>query len=164
VLKNRAYIGIGSNLNDPVAQVQRALTALATLAHCSLESASSLYTNPPMGPQDQPDYVNAVAALDTGLTAQQLLQALLGVEQQFGRERDKAEHWGPRVIDLDLLVFGDEQIDEPNLKVPHSGIPERNFVLLPLAEIAPELNIPGQGVVADLARGFDSSELQIVSN
>ena len=101
-----AYIGIGSNLNDPVAQVRAACNALALIPETRLLAASSLYSNPPMGPQDQPDYVNAVAALHTRLSPRDLLSALLAAELAAGRDRNKFEHWGPRVLDLDLLVHG----------------------------------------------------------
>ncbi len=157
-----AYIGIGSNLNDPVSQVRVACDALASIPDTRLLAASSLFSNPPMGPQDQPDYVNAVAAVRTGLSPRDLLSALLALEQAAGRDRAKAEHWGPRVLDLDLLVYGAQCVDERDLTVPHPGISERNFVLLPLLEIAPDLDIPGLGKVADLAKAMNPADLHVI--
>jgi 2-amino-4-hydroxy-6-hydroxymethyldihydropteridine diphosphokinase len=113
-----------------------------------------------MGPADQPDYVNAVAGLLTRLTPPDLLSELLGIERHMGRRRQSVSRWGPRVIDLDLLLYGDRIIDTRNLSVPHPGISERNFVLFPLLDIAPELAIPGQGKVSTMAGGLDSSALQ----
>ena len=121
---------------------------------------SGLYRNPPMGPAGQPDYVNAVAGLLTRLAPENLLSELSNIEQRMGRQRQPAGRWGPRVIDLDLLLYGDQMIEAPNLSLPHPGISERNFVLFPLLDIAPELAIPGQGKVATMAGGLDSSALQ----
>ena len=132
----RVYLGLGSNLAQPAAQLQAALTALAALPKSTLVSVSSLYASKPLGPADQPDYVNAVAALDTALEPLQLLDALQQIEQQQGRQR-KAERWGPRTLDLDILLFGERVIDEPRLQVPHYHLQERAFVLYPLAELAP---------------------------
>lgn len=148
-----AYVGLGSNLDDPAAQVRTALAALERLPGTRRVAASRLYSNPPMGPQDQPDYVNAVAALETTLDADALLEALQGIEREQGRVR--GERWGPRRIDLDLLVYGDTRIARPGLSVPHPGIAERAFVLLPLAEIAPTLDIPGLGPVRRLLDRID---------
>ncbi|MGD8843176.1 MAG: 2-amino-4-hydroxy-6-hydroxymethyldihydropteridine diphosphokinase [Gammaproteobacteria bacterium] len=145
-----AWIGLGSNLNDPVQQVKTALAELGGLVDCSLCAVSSLYRSPPMGPADQPDYVNAVARLRTRLPAAALLDALQGIEARHGRRRGR--RWGERTLDLDLLVYGREVIDTRRLTVPHPGIAERNFVLYPLAELAPGLVIPGVGAVADLLK------------
>ena len=144
-----AYIGIGANLGTPRTQVLDALEALAGLPHSRLLRQSSLYRSPPMGPADQPDYINAVAALETRLSPSELLQALLELERRHGRVRH-GERWGPRTLDLDILLYGDRVIREPHLTVPHPGIQARAFVLYPLAEIAPDLRIPGQGALADL--------------
>ncbi len=144
-----AFIGLGSNLDDPVAQIKRAFELLATIPDTEVVAQSSLYQSPPFGPVEQPDFVNAVAKVQTFLDAPTLLQQLQGIERSQGRIR--GERWGPRILDLDLLVFSDQEIDEPNLEIPHPGIAERNFVLLPLREIAPELVIPGLGSVSDLA-------------
>ncbi len=143
------YIGLGSNLADPAEQVERAFEFLESVPEISLLSKSSLYRSGAMGPVDQPDYVNAVAKVSTTLDARALLLALQRIECLRGRKR--GVRWGPRVLDLDLLVYGDEQIDELRLKVPHPGIAERNFVLLPLLEVAPNLTLPGLGRIADIS-------------
>jgi 2-amino-4-hydroxy-6-hydroxymethyldihydropteridine diphosphokinase len=153
-----AHIGLGSNLDDPPVQILRALDALIHLPATRLLAASSLYGNPPMGPQDQPDYVNAAAALETRLSAQALLAELHAVERAHGRVRN-GEHWGPRTLDLDLITYGLAVIDEPGLVVPHPGASVRAFVLLPLAEITPDLLIPGHGPVRELLDGIDTSGL-----
>lgn len=137
----RCYIGLGANLVEPVAQLQAAVTALGQLPETELVQVSRFYSSKPMGPQDQPDYVNAVAALDTRLTPLALLHALQQIELAHGRQR-KAERWGPRTLDLDILLFGMQQIDHPELTVPHYGMQLREFVLYPLAELAPDLILP----------------------
>ncbi|NQY26546.1 MAG: 2-amino-4-hydroxy-6-hydroxymethyldihydropteridine diphosphokinase [Piscirickettsiaceae bacterium] len=137
---SQVYIGLGSNLGDPIAQVKSAIAALNNLECVSVIACSSLYASPPMGPQDQPDYINAVAELATRLSAHELLDQLQAVEQQQGRMRNR--HWGERTLDLDLLVYGERVIDDDRLHVPHPGIALRSFVLYPLAEIAPDLEIP----------------------
>lgn len=144
-----AYVGVGSNLDDPVARVRQGCTALAELPETSFAACSGLWRSAPMGPPDQPDFVNAVAAFLTRLAPGELLERLQALETAHGRERDHAR-WGPRVLDLDLLVLGGLVVDEPGLHIPHPGIPERNFVLLPLAEIAPHLVVPGMGSVSKL--------------
>ena len=145
-----AYVAIGSNLSDPQARVLEAFERLRALpATCSV-LRSRLYKTRPMGPQDQPYFVNAAAGLLTQLTARELLDGLLGIEQAMGRNRQ--ERWGPRVIDLDLIWLLGETIDEPGLTVPHPGVSSRNFVLYPLADIAPTLAIPGHGNVLELSR------------
>lgn len=137
----RVYIGLGSNLAEPVQQLGAALAALDRLPDCRLAAVSSLYASDPLGPPDQPRYVNAVAALDCALAPLQLLDALQGIEREQGRVR-KAERWGPRTLDLDILLFGDLQLDEERLSVPHYHMHARAFVLYPLAEIAPDLRLP----------------------
>ncbi|MGM0594928.1 MAG: 2-amino-4-hydroxy-6-hydroxymethyldihydropteridine diphosphokinase [Pseudomonadota bacterium] len=138
---SRAYIGLGSNLNDPVAQLGQALDALRQLADSRLTAVSRLYRSDPMGPPGQPDYVNAVAMLDTRMEPLLLLDALQQIEQAQGRVRS-GERWGPRTLDLDLLLYGAEVIDHPRLQVPHPQLRQRSFVLVPLAELAPELTLP----------------------
>ncbi|MCC7412549.1 MAG: 2-amino-4-hydroxy-6-hydroxymethyldihydropteridine diphosphokinase [Gammaproteobacteria bacterium] len=144
----RAYIGLGSNLDDPVAQVRRGAQALARLPDSALVAVSSLYRTPPMGPADQPDFINAVATVDTGLAPEALLDALQAIELAQGRRRTR--HWGERTLDLDILLYGDRVIASPRLRVPHPGIARRAFVLAPLAELAPDLCIPAHGGVAAL--------------
>lgn len=155
-----AYVAIGSNLNHPRERVLEALERMRELSATLSVLRSRLYLTRPLGPQDQPHYVNAAAGLLTRLTARDLLSALLGIERSMGR--DRGERWGPRVIDLDLVWMLDSVIDEPGLKVPHPGVSTRNFVLYPLADIAPTIIIPGMGSVLDLksAAGSDGiSEL-----
>ena len=153
-----AYIGLGSNLDDPAAQVAAAIDALANLPESSLRAVSSFYRNPPMGPQDQPDYVNAVVALDTRLAPRVLLDAMQAIERAQGRDRS-GQRWGPRTIDLDLLIYGDSVVDEDHLTVPHSGLCERAFVLVPLAEIAPHVAIPGQPALVTLLAAVDRASV-----
>ena len=137
----RVYIALGSNLANPLHQVQSALNALAELPQTTLIATSSLYRTPPLGPQDQPDYLNAVVALDTDLSAENLLDHTQKIELEHGRVR-KDERWGPRTLDLDILLFGDEIINTERLTVPHYDMKNRQFMLYPLAEIAPELRFP----------------------
>lgn len=134
-----AYIGLGSNLSTPVEQVSQALSELATLPLSRLVATSSLYASRPVGPQDQPDFINAVAALQTRLSPLALLDQLQALEQQHRRQRMR--HWGPRTLDLDLLLYGQLSIDVPRLRVPHPQMVKRAFVLVPLAEIAPTLRM-----------------------
>ena len=137
----RVYIGLGSNLATPLEQLRSALATLAAQPQTDLIAQSSFYSSDPLGPADQPRYVNAVAALDTELSPLALLDALQTIELEQGRTR-KAERWGPRTLDLDILLFGERQLDEPRLTVPHYHMHARAFVLYPLAEIAPTLNLP----------------------
>jgi len=154
-----AYVALGSNLDHPRAQVERAMAALHELPDTRLVSCSSLYRTRPFGPVEQPDFVNAVAGVLTQLDPAALLAHLKALEARMGRERPVVR-WGPRRIDLDLLVHGGSRIAEPDLQVPHPGIAERAFVLVPLAEIAPELAIPGLGRVRDLLARVDSADLE----
>lgn len=144
-----AYVGIGSNLSDPHSQVRRAFEALARLPNTSLISRSPLYRTPPFGGVAQPAFVNAAAGLLTQLSPEDLLAGLRALEKMLGREPPR-ERWGPRVIDLDLLVVGRETRDTETLKLPHPGIAERDFVLYPLSDIAPDLDVPGLGAVSRL--------------
>jgi 2-amino-4-hydroxy-6-hydroxymethyldihydropteridine diphosphokinase len=152
-----AYVAIGSNLNDPSAQVRTAFGNLAALPGTRLVLRSGLYVTRPMGPQDQPDFVNAAAGLLTQLRPRVLMAQLLRIEESMGRRRQ--ERWGPRVIDLDLIWMPGETIDEPGLTLPHPGVSTRNFVLYPLAEIAPTLAIPGHGRVSQLLRAVGDEGL-----
>jgi 2-amino-4-hydroxy-6-hydroxymethyldihydropteridine diphosphokinase len=144
-----AYVGVGSNLAEPESQVRRALAALAGIPDTRVEAASPLYRTAPFGPVQQPPFVNAVAGLVTRLSPEHLLERLRALELQLGRQPPR-ERWGPRVIDLDLLVVGRETRHGDALTLPHPGIAQRDFVLFPLADIAPQLEIPGVGVVAAL--------------
>ncbi|QQZ30026.1 2-amino-4-hydroxy-6-hydroxymethyldihydropteridine diphosphokinase [Thiothrix subterranea] len=136
------YIGLGSNLGNPVANLHSALKHLAGAEGVELRGVSRFYTSKPMGPQDQPDYVNAVAGVLTQLPAHALLQTLFAVERAHGRVRNAALRWGPRTLDLDLLLYGDAMIDTPDLRIPHPGIGERSFVVLPLLDLAPHRVLP----------------------
>lgn len=152
-----AYIGIGSNLDTPAEQVSRGISALTAIPETMLVLQSSRYASAPMGPTDQPDYVNAVAALLTQLEPSALLSELQAIERAHGRTPD-GERWGPRILDLDLLAFADMILTGSELTVPHPGIMERSFVLLPWAEIAPCCRVPGLGSVNELAKLIESSE------
>jgi 2-amino-4-hydroxy-6-hydroxymethyldihydropteridine diphosphokinase len=143
-----AYVAIGSNLNHPRERVLEALTRLSQLPAIHSVLASQLYRSHPMGPQDQPEYVNAAAGFVTQLTPRELLDALLDLERSMGRHR--GERWGPRIIDLDLIWMVGSPTEQPGLSLPHPGVSSRNFVLYPLADIAPMLKIPGLGLVLDL--------------
>ncbi|MEO1247112.1 MAG: 2-amino-4-hydroxy-6-hydroxymethyldihydropteridine diphosphokinase [Pseudomonadota bacterium] len=145
-----AYLAIGSNLSHPIRQLTAALELLRAASGVRVYAASSAYRSAPLGGIEQPDFLNACVALLTRLSARELLRALQAIEEKLGRDRN-VRRWGPRIIDLDLLVFGRERLDEPDLTVPHPGIAARNFVLLPLREIVPDLQIPGLGRVSDLA-------------
>lgn len=146
----KACVGLGSNLDHPARQVELAVEMLHEIRGSRLIRHSSLYRSSPLGGIEQPDFVNAVAIVETRLAPGDFLKELQAIERLRGRE-DERVRWGPRVLDLDLLVYGDRVIDEPGLSVPHPGIGARNFVLLPLREIAPDLDIPGLGRVRDLA-------------
>lgn len=151
-----AWIGLGANLGDAATTVGAAITALDGLPRTRVLQASRLYATPAWGNEDQPPFVNAVAAVETSLAADELLQAMLALEQGFGRVRDAAVHWGPRALDLDLLLYGAQVLDQPGLQVPHPYMHERAFVLVPLAEIAPDLAIPGHGRVRDAVMRVDA--------
>ena len=143
-----AYVAIGSNLEHPRERVIEAMERLAALGAAHALLRSQLYLSRPMGPQDQPDYINAAVGLLTQHSPQEMLAGLLDIERSMGRSR--RERWGPRVIDLDLVWMVDAAVDEPGLTVPHPGVSIRNFVLYPLADIAPTIKIPGIGTVLDL--------------
>lgn len=144
-----AYLGLGSNLADPVNQIRQARVAISAISGVQETAMSSLYSSSPMGPADQPDYVNAVMSVETSLAPHDLLKWLQRIENHQGRVRI-GERWGPRTLDLDILLFGDEIIRSADLIVPHIGIADRAFVLYPLAEIAPHISIPGRGLLQDL--------------
>ncbi|MEX1199960.1 MAG: 2-amino-4-hydroxy-6-hydroxymethyldihydropteridine diphosphokinase [Methylophaga sp.] len=155
-----AYIGLGSNLEAPAEQIKTALTDLQSLPATQLLKTSSLYASPPMGPQDQPDYINAVALLDTTLSAHDLLNALQAIEQQHGRQRKR--HWGERTLDLDILLYGQQMIEDERLSVPHPGLTQRAFVIYPLLEIAGDINIPGHSNLQAIALQCPRGALQQV--
>lgn len=154
-----AYVALGSNLSDPRRQVEAAFRALAGIVGARLVLRSRLWRSQPMGPQDQPEFVNAVAGLVTTQAPRELLSELQAIERRMGRIEPK-ERWGPRLIDLDLLLVGDERADQPELRLPHPGLHQRNFVLYPLAEIAAELWVPGHGRVRALRERVPGAGLE----
>lgn len=157
------YVALGSNLQTPIQQVQRALDELAALDTTRLILKSSLYESAPMGPQDQPQFVNAVAGLLTQLNAAEFLARLQDIEHRMGREKS-LQRWGPRIIDLDLLLHGTTCSDTPELKLPHPGLMSRSFVLAPLAEIAPQLMLPAGLSAAAAAQRVGCDDLRLVSS
>jgi 2-amino-4-hydroxy-6-hydroxymethyldihydropteridine diphosphokinase len=148
----RAYVGLGANLGDREDTIRAAVAALGEEEGVEVVAVSTLRDTEPVGVGEQPRYLNGVAALETTLAARELLDRLLAVEQRFGRVRIPGEH-GPRTLDLDLLLYGDEAIEEPGLTVPHPRLHERRFVLEPLGELAPGLVVPGRGDMESLLRG-----------
>ena len=158
-----AYIGLGSNLDNPRRQVVTAIEELDAIPRTHCSARSSLYRSPPLGPPDQPDYINAAAKLDTTLEAAELLEALQKIERSHGRVRGR-ERWGPRTLDLDILLYGDTRIDAPGLTVPHPGLHERAFVLYPLGEIAVNIEIPGRGKLSALQARCPRGRLEKINN
>ncbi|MEP1469696.1 MAG: 2-amino-4-hydroxy-6-hydroxymethyldihydropteridine diphosphokinase [Halieaceae bacterium] len=157
-----AYIGLGANLDNPAEQLSSAVAAIDALPQSSIQAISSVYSSPPMGPRDQPDYLNAVLALNTLLTPRDLLASLQAIEDAQGRQR--GERWGPRTLDLDILLYGDEVIAETLLQIPHPGLQLRDFVLQPLLEIAGEkLVLPGGEELGTLAADCGEGTLQRTS-
>lgn len=157
-----AYVGLGSNLSDPENQIRSALVTLKSVETFAVKNVSSLYFSRPMGPQDQPDYMNAVISVETDLTALELLDELQKIENQAGRIR-KDNRWGPRILDLDIILFGNDVINNDRLTVPHYGMKEREFVLLPLQEIAPDLILPDNSSIQALSEKISSNGLKIHS-
>jgi 2-amino-4-hydroxy-6-hydroxymethyldihydropteridine diphosphokinase len=150
----RAYVGLGSNLGDREGTIRAAVAALAADPHIDVVAVSALRETDPVGPVEQPQFLNGALALETDLGARELLERLLAVERRFGRVREGVPPQGPRTLDLDLLLFGDESIDEPGLRVPHPRLYERRFALEPLAELAPDVELPGLGPVKEILAGL----------
>lgn len=146
--EHRAFIGLGSNLAAPLTQVTRAVQELAELPHSRLLEQSPWYRSPPMGPADQPDFINGAVLLATGLSPLALLRAMQAIE--LAHERRRERHWGPRTLDLDLLLYDDLTLQDPQLQIPHPGLRQRNFVLYPLADIDPQLTLPSGEPIASL--------------
>lgn len=157
---NRVYLALGSNLADPLHQVQAALDALAVLPQTTLVTTSAFYRTPPYGPPDQPDYLNAAVALDTGLAPEALLDQTQRIELEQGRVR-KDERWGPRTLDLDIMLFGDLTLNTPRLIVPHYDIRNRAFMLVPLLSIAPEITFPDGCRAAEILATLDASAIRL---
>jgi 2-amino-4-hydroxy-6-hydroxymethyldihydropteridine diphosphokinase len=156
------YVGLGSNLSDPEKQIKHAVALLSHIKKTKLSGISSLYFSRPMGPQDQPDYMNAVAALQTELSPLELLDELQAIENKAGRVR-KDNRWGARILDLDILLFDNDIINHQRLTVPHYGLELREFVLLPLAEISPELTLPNGKNILALSQYIDTNGLKVHS-
>lgn len=154
-----AYIGIGSNLDGPVQQVVDAIRELQNLPLSCCTQASSLYANPPMGSQGQPDYINAVVELHTRLQPDELLAELQSIENRHHRKRG-AVQWGPRTLDLDILLYGEQVVNTPDLCIPHPGAHERAFVLYPLMELHDGISIPGRGTIAELVKQVLKGDMQ----
>ena len=155
------YIGLGSNMEQPRQHITTAIEALGKIQSTQTVNVSSLYKSKPVGPQNQDDYVNAVAELETELTPLDLLDNLQEIENEHGRVRK--ERWGPRTLDLDILMFGDDVINNDRLTIPHPEMMNRSFVFVPLAEINPECIIPGKGLLSDLLTNVDQDGLEIIS-
>jgi 2-amino-4-hydroxy-6-hydroxymethyldihydropteridine diphosphokinase len=153
------YVGLGSNLNDPIGHVTRGLRELARIKNTEAVAHSCLYASAPMGPPEQPHYINAVAHLRTALAPLALLDELSEIEQAHGRVRGQ-ERWGPRTLDLDILLYGDREIRSETLIVPHAGLHERAFVLYPLQELAGNLEVPGRGPLRELVQRCPRGELR----
>ena len=158
----RAFVGLGGNVGDVETTLMEAMWSMDSLPQTSIRAQSRLYRSPPWGRGDQPEFLNAVVELQTRLAATILLEALLDIEVRFGRVRASGDRWGPRKLDLDLLAYGEEVIDVPGMHLPHPRLHERGFVLVPLAEIASTLEIPGRGKVADLLAAADVSGIVAV--
>jgi len=156
------YIGLGSNLSNPLQQIKLAVEALSNIKSTEISKVSSLYFSRPMGPQDQPDYMNAVVAITTQLNPLALLDELQSIENNAGRVR-KENRWGARILDLDIILFNNQVINNERLTVPHYGLELREFVLLPLAEISPELALPNGKSVLTLSQNIETNGLKIHS-
>jgi len=159
----RAYIGLGGNIGDVETTLTEAMWAIDSLPQTSIRAQSKFYRSPPWGFTEQPEFLNAVVEVQTRLAPRVLLNFLLDIETRFGRDRSTSEKWGPRELDLDLLVFGEETINEPGMHLPHPHLQERAFVLLPLAEIAPTLVIPGLGrPVSELLDAIEATGVEAI--
>ncbi len=155
------YIGLGSNIDNPVMQIHEAVERIKETPGVVFKRLSNLYQSTPLGPQDQPDFVNAVAEIETNLSARGLLAFLQRIEDTQKRDRS-AERWGPRTIDLDILLFGDERVESSDLSIPHVGLKERAFVVYPLSEIAPQLTLPGGETISDLKAQCPAGKLKLL--
>jgi len=157
-----ALVGLGGNLGDAAATLRHAFKELDALPRTRLLRASKLYRSSAWGRTDQPDFINAAAMLQTGLDARELLDAMLEIEHHAGRERRVDDRWGPRTLDLALLLYGDAVIDEPGLHVPHPHLHERSFALVPLVEIAPDAMIPGIGSARAALAAMEPSDIEAI--
>lgn len=160
----RAWVGLGSNMHDPARQVRQALKSLAEQPGLQLMRQSRLYSSAPWGEIDQPPFVNAVAEMQCDASPQAVMAILLDIERAQGRIRGEGSRWGPRIIDLDLLLYDDVVINETNLVLPHPHLHERAFVLLPLHELAPHLVVPGHGSIDALIAHVDTADCAVIDN
>ena len=158
----QAYVALGSNLGDSRQHLLDAIEALAALPHTQVIARSKIYRTPPWGMVDQPEFLNAVVTLETTLEPHELLDALLQIERAAGRQRN-GERWGPRTLDLDLLHVVGKTVNDERLTLPHPHIADRAFVLLPLHDVASDLEIPGQGKVVDLLRTVDTQGCEVLA-
>ncbi len=156
----QACIGLGANLGDAADTLRQAVAALAGREGIVVRAVSPFYRTPAWGREDQPDFINAVALVETSLPPRALLDLLLAVEAGFGRRRVEGERWGPRTLDLDLLLYGDAVIDEPGLRVPHPHLHERAFALVPLLDVLPDARIPAYGAARDAVSVLEMSNIQ----
>lgn len=159
---HRAYIGLGSNLENPLQQVTSAVNALKSHAYIELEAASSWYSSKAVGPGEQPDYINGAVLLETTLEPVALLDLLQNIEQQHGRERK--ERWGARTLDLDLLLYDKLEMDSPRLQIPHPRICERNFVVKPLLDITPALKLPDGRQLQEILHIIGTEDIQVLEH
>ena len=157
-----AFVGLGGNLGEVAATLHAATDALARLPATRLLRVSRLYRTPAWGLEQQPDFINGVVALETSLDPRELLDALLQIERESGREREGGPRWGPRTLDLDLLLHGDAVIEQDGLRLPHPHLHERAFALVPLIEIAADILIPGQGSARDALSRLDTSAIEAI--
>ncbi len=157
---NKVYIAIGSNLKKPIKQVQKAIEIMNLSTAIHISKTAKIYKSKPYGVTNQPDFINTVIEANTELTPYELLSYLQNIEKQLGRTKEK--HWGPRIIDLDIVSYNDLVINEENLKIPHPLAYDREFVIIPLNDINPQLSIKTQGVVSELAKKFSNHNMQVV--
>ena len=155
-----AYIGLGSNMQSPKQQIKSAIKSISEIPEIQVLKVSSLYKSKPVGPQGQNDYINAVIKIETDFMPLELLDCMQDIENQHGRIRK--EHWGPRILDLDILIFGKKIIQDKKLTIPHPEIEKRPFVLVPLAEIDSNCSIPGIGLVSDLLAVNNQKDLELL--
>lgn len=156
----RVYIALGSNLDEPIQQVKQAIAALDVIPHSQVVAFSSLYLSKPMQGMSQPDYINAVAMLETSLPPLTLLDQTQAIEQNFGRKRE--ERWGARTLDLDIILYGDHQMNTERLTIPHYGMKVREFVLYPLMELTPELQLPDGTALSELIKSVGKNRMVII--
>ena len=157
---SRVFIGLGSNLGDPCDNIHKAVDRLSRNDSLEITKLSPLYATPPMGPQNQSDFVNAVAEIKTAMDPQDLLITCKSIEAEMGRVAN--ERWGPRLIDIDILLYDDQIVETENLQIPHKGISQRSFVLIPLADLDQDLDIPGLGGLAELIRRLGPAEIRLI--